>query len=306
MPDEATSRAFAEAVAAYGERVEGLTPVSRDERVGIASRHDRDPYFTPPVVEACAATQQMILDDEVTPERLAPVLWCAASKRKRISDMAPGMLGLLADQFPLARQAIVWLSGGRNMHSRRSAIKALNAGAPPEMVHQLLSQGLTDRAADVRFDATMGVSSCEARTVLPALLRAAKQESDANLRDLMTTMYHVCNVGYYFVEREDDERYIELQLRTVDLGYVGLQYGPVPKRLYDRIGPEATARLAAKRPEPYPTGINPLPTEPSTPTAPWELPENQRPWIYSVLLSMEGPLLIDVLEERHMARRQES
>lgn len=298
MPDEATCRAFAEAVAAFGERVDGLTPVSQDERVKPRWRHDDGQDMTPPVVEAMVATQRMVLDEAASPELLAPVLWCACARQSRISHTAPYLLALLAEHFLIARQAQVWLFGRRQMDARLSAVDALRGTLPHEMTRWMLERALADKSNRVRRWAAARVSSCEMRSVLPALLRAAKAEKEEKWRKWMTTMYHTCDLGYHFVNDPGDDL-VELVMRTVDDISTGLSHTWHSREDFERHGPMAIVEAESKEPEPYPMGLNPLPEAPSTPTPPWQRPVGRRPFVYSWLLRLEGPYLVDVLKERH-------
>ena len=305
MPDEATSRAFAEAVAAFGERVDGLTPVSQDERVKPRWRDDDDPELTPQVVEAMAATQRMVLDEAATPELLAPVLWCACARQSRISHTAPDMLALLAVRLLMAQQAHVWLFGRPQMHARLSAVDALKRTLPHDLIRWILEHALADKSERVRRWAAVRVSSCEMRSVLPALLRAVKAEKEEKWRKWMTTMYHACDLGYHFVDDPEDDL-IELVMRIVDDNSTGLSHTWHSREDFDRHGPMAIVEAESKEPEPYPKGLNPLPEAPSTPTPPWQLPVGRRPFVYSWLLRLEGPYLVDVLKERHLMRNRQA
>lgn len=298
MPDEATSRAFGEAVAAFGERVDGLPPVSRDERVKTRFRRDDDPELTPPVVEAYAATYQMVNDDLATPRALAAVLWCAASRRTYVSEPGTDMLNFLAAQFNIAQQAIVWLSRSRHWYARQSALASLSIRLPADLNAAVITNTLADKSSSVRFMATRCVSRCEARSTLTALRRALQIEQDDATREFMDTMYHTCDKGFYFSPHIDDEGNIELCLRTVRVrNGVGLSYSWYSKKLHDRIGPEMLATLAAKRPEPFPDGINPLPAMPSTAEPIWLHSVAHRQYVDPGLAN--GASIPKILKSRH-------
>lgn len=300
MPDEATGRAFDQAVAAFAERVDGLTPVSRDERVKPRFRRDDDPELTPPVVEAYAATYQMVIDDQVSPESLAAVLWCAASKGTYVSDPGTDMLNFLAAQSNIAQQAIIWLSRSRLWHVRRSALVCLSTRLPVGLNAAVITNALADRSSKVRFMATRCVSGCEARSTLPALRSALRVEQDDATRAFMDTMYHTCDKGWHISGCANDSDLVELCLRTVRSG-VGLSYSWHSKKLHDRIGPELLATLAAKRPEPFPEGINPLPAVPSAAEPIWLHSVSYRQYVNPGLA--KGASIPKILESRHGAAR---
>ncbi|UYV14141.1 MAG: HEAT repeat domain-containing protein [Phycisphaera sp.] len=298
MPDAATSRAFAGAVAAFGERVDGLRPVSQDERVKPRWRHDDDPELTPPVVEAYAATYQMVIEDHATPRALAAVLWCAASRRTYVSDPGTDMLNFLAAQFNIAQQSIVWRSRCRIWYARRSALGSLSTRLPAGLNAALITSALADRSSRVRFMAARCVSGCEARSTLPALRRALQVEQDDATRAFMNTMYHTCDKGWHVSACAHDEDQVELCLRTVRSG-AGLSHTWHSKKLHDRIGPEMLATLAAKRPEPFPDGINPLPATPSAAEPIWLHSVAHRPYVDPGLAN--GASISKILKSRHGA-----
>ncbi|MGD1914736.1 MAG: hypothetical protein ACFCBV_00915 [Phycisphaerales bacterium] len=305
MPDEATSRAFADAVAAFGERVDGLTPVSRDERVKPRWRRLSDPYRTPVVIESLVATQRMILDEVATPELLAPVLWCASAKQKRIRLNAPDLLGLLSKHFVLSQQCLVWLFGLRKWHSRDTAVQALERSHPQEMSTWILKQALMDRVKQVRWRATLKVDRCELRSLLPDMLSAAQAEPEGHFREWQLAMYHTCDKGVHVADG-DSRHEVDLRYRIEDSSFLHPLLCTCSRKELAELGAQAVAEQAAREDLPIPVKVTRVPDRPRPTKHAWEFPAGHRPAVYSMLLQIEGPYLVEVLQNRHFARSQDS
>ena len=288
-PDEATSRAFAEAVAAFGERVDGLTPMAEDPRVRKHARQHEE--LSPPAVEAIVEARQVFVRDGAAPADLGAVLWCAHSRKLWQRLTAVSCLSLMSGYYVLCQQAVVWLMQQRQQHPRMVAVDAVSNAMPIDLARWILSRGLGDKASNVRDIATQGVLESDDRQMLPALQQAAECEGDDLLREMMMTYFGIGSTGV-FIEARGTSRTIASRDRWAG----GMSYEFLPETTADE---EEVAILEGRAMR---TRSAPMPEHRPEERPLWELRPSERPWLFSLI---KGRDIAKLLRARHEAHRSE-
>ncbi|MEO1277882.1 MAG: hypothetical protein AAFV77_02885 [Planctomycetota bacterium] len=290
MPDEATSCAFADAVAAFGERVDGLTPVSEDSRVREHARHDD--RVSPPAVEAIVETQEVFVRDGAAPADFGAVLWCAQSRKLRQRLTAVSCLSLTSGHYVLGQQAVVWLMRHRHQYPRMVAVDAVSNAMPVDLARWILSRGLEDRARNVRDIATQGVLNADDRQMLPALQRASDCEADESLREMMATYFDVGSTGVHVEARGTSRTIVSRDRWTRGMCYEFSSEASADEEQAAILEGRASRTWSAPMPEHRPT---------ASPW--WELRPSERPWLIKLI---EGRDIAKLLQARNEAQSLES
>lgn len=289
MPDEATCRAFAEAVVAFGERVDGLTAVVEDPRVRKHARQYEE--LSPPAVEAIVEARETFVRDGAAPVDLGAVLWCAHSRKLWQRLTARSCLSLLAEHYLVCQQALVWLLRQRQQYPRMVAAEAVSNATPIDLARWILSRGLEDKARSVRDVATRGVLESDDRQMLPALRRAADCESDELLRKMMNEFFEIGSSGV-FIEARGARRTIASNDRWTG----GMQYELFSAATADE---EQVAILEGRA---LRTWSAPMPEHRPTARPLWELRPPERPWLFSLVKGRDTAKLV---RARYEAQRSE-
>lgn len=284
MPDEAIGRAFAEAVAGFGQRVEGLTPVAEDPKVRKHARHDED--LSPPAVEAIVDTRAVFVRDGATPADLGAVLWCAHSRKLWQRLTAVSCLSLLAEHYLVCQQALVWLLQQRQQYPRMVAVDAVSNAMPIDLVRWILKRGLEDKARNVRDVAMQEVLIADDRQMLPALQRAADCEGDELLKETMGTYFDIGSTGV-FIEARGASRTIASRDRWAG----GMSYEFFSETTADE---EQIAILEGRA---LRTWSAPMPEHRPTARPMWELRPSERPWLFTLVKGCDIAKLLRARDE---------
>lgn len=270
MPDDATSRAFAAAVAAFGERVDGLTPVVEDTRVRKHARHYEE--LSPPAVEAIVEARELFVRGGAAPPDLGAVLWCALSRKLWQRRTAVSCLRLMSRHDLLCQQAVVWLMQQRQQYPRMVAADSVSNAMPIDLGRWVLNRGLEDKARGVRDVTTQSVLKSDDRHLLPALRRAADRESVELLKELMDTYFNIGSTG------------LSIEIRGTSCTFVSRDRwsGCMSYEFFSKTtaSDEQVAILEGRAMRTWST---PMPEHRPEARPVWELPRSEQPWLFTLV-----------------------
>src|SRR5262245_7346194 len=104
---------------------------------------------------------------ELLLEHLRVIVDAASSSRALLWMNAVDLLGILAEQWPLAVQAVLEMSRDRKAHVRFNAICCLRTGTPDAVANAILKAALSDKSSRVRWKAGDHTERLGKRNVIP-------------------------------------------------------------------------------------------------------------------------------------------
>ncbi|MEA3099475.1 MAG: hypothetical protein QOF74_3715 [Caballeronia mineralivorans] len=162
----------------------------------------RYPELVAPYREAERIREAALKSGHLSESSLSLLLESARSARTPLGENVSGMLGSLADRFPLVRDAVRMMARDKKAHVRINALVALDSQQKSPLNDEILSGALRDRSARIRALAADKIMTFGLRYLLSeleeAIAREAKPELRATLaweRDLLRDGFRIVDTG---------------------------------------------------------------------------------------------------------------
>lgn len=143
----------------------------------------RAPELEPLLVAAFDAYDVIVDERRIDPSLLGPIVEGASSWRRPVLETAVGLLGKLARDYALARDAVDKMAVDPRSYVRFNAILCLEKTTPIDFTLKLLRQGLRDKSAGVRSKAADWAGRLRLRELVPDLEDALAVETRVNARE---------------------------------------------------------------------------------------------------------------------------
>ena len=171
----------------------------------------RYPELVELLLGAADAFDRAKLGGNLDPEDLQILADAASSARTPLGESAALMLGQLARDSALARDAIIRMSKGRKVHIRVNALVALQSFDPCDLHKTVARLALHDPSARLRELAADLVRRWRMSDLLPELEASIQRERNDDLRKTLEAQRDLLRDGYKIEHRGNDVIWVTFQ-----------------------------------------------------------------------------------------------
>lgn len=160
----------------------------------------RYPELVAPYRQAERIREAALRSGQLSESSLSVLLGSAESARTPLGENVSGMLGSLADRFPLVRDAIRAMARDKRAHVRINALVALESHEKSPLHDEILSTALRDRSAKIRALAADKIMGFGLRRLLPELEDAIAREAKPELQGALVWERDLLRDGFRIVD----------------------------------------------------------------------------------------------------------
>ena len=172
----------------------------------------RYPELVPSYLKATEIVDSALKSGFLAPDHMDLLSSFARSPRSPLGENVASMIGVLADHFEVARDAVRTLASNAKLHARVNALVALSSHARSGLHNEILSAALTDRSSKVRELAADKIMGFGLRELLPEIESAIEREEKTKTRATLEWERDLLRDGFRAIDQSNGS--IRITCRT--------------------------------------------------------------------------------------------